>query len=164
MAHELGVELNKNDIQRVHRLGKKRPTGKPRQIIVRFASYKKRNEFIRKKSVLKSKANLKHQFITEDLTQLRSKLLIYLKETCKDEYVMIHTINGRIRMKKSMRASGEYLGPDEKDFGTGKWIYISSPDDLFRNGIELDFKKLNYKPLGFNYNNDNGNSSNVNFM
>ena len=40
IAKELKIELHKSDIQRAHRLGK--PGNKPRPIIARFISYKKR--------------------------------------------------------------------------------------------------------------------------
>ena len=49
VAKALNVELNPElDIQRVHRLGKKKkgPKAKPRPVIVRFASYRKRMEFM----------------------------------------------------------------------------------------------------------------------
>ena len=51
VSKALNVELNPElDIQRVHRLGKKKkgPKAKPRPVIVRFASYKKRMEFMYK--------------------------------------------------------------------------------------------------------------------
>ena len=34
-----------------------------------------------------------------------------------------------------------------KDEGTGNWIVISSPDNLFRLDVDPDFAKLNYKPM-----------------
>ena len=37
-----------------------------------------------------------------------------------------------------------------KDVGTGNGIVISSPDDLFRLDVDVDFAKLNYKPLLIN--------------
>ena len=51
IAAELGIDINECDIQRAHRLGKKKksPGGKPRQIIARFILYKKRNEVACKK-------------------------------------------------------------------------------------------------------------------
>ena len=63
----------------------------------------------------------------------------------------MHTLNGKIRMKKSTRAAGQIIDPEEKDAGIGKWLNITSPGDLFQYEIELNFKKLNYKPLLFNY-------------
>ena len=35
-----------------------------------------------------------------------------------------------------------------KDKGVGDWISVSSPDDLFKHGVnDIDFGKLNYNPL-----------------
>ena len=46
-----------------------------RSIIVRFVSYKKRNEILFAKSKLKNSQEFSNAFISEDLTPLRSKLL-----------------------------------------------------------------------------------------
>ena len=59
-------------------------------------------------------------------------------------------------MKKSAKKSGQILGRNEKDEGVGKWLYISSPDNLFEHGIELNFQQLTYKPLSVNEFDDNG--------
>jgi len=76
VANALNISLNASDIQRVHRLGKKRTNAtKSRSIIVRFQSYKKRNEFLRAKKNLKKTENFKTVFIAEDLTPLRAKLI-----------------------------------------------------------------------------------------
>ena len=40
--------------------------------------------------------------------------------------------------------------PFGKDVGTGNWIVMSSPDDLFRHDIDVDFAKLDYKPMLIN--------------
>jgi len=55
IAEELGISIESHDIQRAHRLGKKKrsSTAKPRQIIARFVSYKHRNELLRAKSGIK---------------------------------------------------------------------------------------------------------------
>ena len=55
LAKELNIDLKSCDIQRAHRLGKKKKTAdaKSRQVIVRFLSYKKRNEFLKAKSRLR---------------------------------------------------------------------------------------------------------------
>ena len=62
---------------------------------------------------------------------------------------MMHTINGKIRMKRSARKAGMNLQDNEQDKGTGPWLIITSPDDLFKYDIDIDFKKLNYGPLNF---------------
>ena len=55
LAKELNIDLKSCDIQRAYRLGKKKKTvdAKPRQVIVRFLSYKKRNKFLKAKSRLR---------------------------------------------------------------------------------------------------------------
>ena len=55
IAEELNIGITALDIQRAHRLGKRNSNSvaKPRPIIVRFISYKKRNEFMYAKSKLK---------------------------------------------------------------------------------------------------------------
>ena len=66
-------------------------------------------------------------------------------------FVMCHSINARIRMKK---ISGR-VDEEVQDSGTKDWISISSPDDLLKHGInDIDFDKLNFYPLLFNNEND----------
>ena len=77
IAEELNIGITALDIQRAHRLGKRNSNSvpKPRPIIVRFISYKKRNEFMYAKSKLKNSLIYKNAYLTEDLTSLRAKLL-----------------------------------------------------------------------------------------
>ena len=91
----------------------------------------------------------KNAFITEDLTPLRSKLLNYVKNECDGKFVLCHTYNGRIRMKRSAREQG-VLTNGNKHEGTGNWIVISSPDDFFPHDIDVEFAKLDYKPMLIN--------------
>ena len=52
VAHELKIDLDEKEIQRVHRLGTKKISApKPRPIIARFISYKKRKKLMYKKSL-----------------------------------------------------------------------------------------------------------------
>ena len=127
IAEELNIGITALDIQRAHRLGKRNSNSvaKPRPIIVRFISYKKRNEFMYAKSKLKNSLIYKNAYLTEDLTSLRAK---------------------------SAKQAGIALQENEKDQGVGKWLYITSPDDLFKHNIGIDFVKLNYKPLLLNHN------------
>ena len=161
IANELDIEPEDWDIHRCHRLGKKpNPRAKPRPIIARFVSFKKRNEFLFAKAELKNSANFRDAFITEDLKQLRHKLLNYVKNNCDNRFVMCHSHNGKIRMKKSARTAdnntnrnGEDKGLRKKseDEGKGNWIVVSSPDDLLNLSIDnIDFKALNYQPLFIN--------------
>ena len=52
-------------------------------------------------------------------------------------------------MKKSPIKAG-LIRETEKDEGTGPWLNVSCPDDLFKYNFDIDFAKLNYKPLFFN--------------
>ena len=53
-------------------------------------------------------------------------------------------------MKRSARKEGKLINKNEKDFGIGNWLVISSPDYLFRHGIDVNLAKLDYKPLLIN--------------
>ena len=116
---------------------------------MRFLSYKKRNEFLKAKSRLRDSKYFPDAFITEDITPLRSKLLPYVKNECSGKFVLCHTINGRIRMKKSAKYEGK-IGNNKKNEGIGDWIAISTPDNRFKDNADVDFQKLNYLPLLFN--------------
>ena len=56
MAKDLNIELKDSDIQRANRLGRKRinSNSRPRPIIIKFLSFKKRNEFFFAKSKLRN--------------------------------------------------------------------------------------------------------------
>ena len=73
----LGVNLSRADLDRTHRLGRKRSsTDKPRPIIVKFVNYHDRDD------VFKSKRKLKGSSISimENLTSRRVSLLKEVKE------------------------------------------------------------------------------------
>ena len=77
--------------------------------------------------------------ITEDLTQLRYKILNHVKTKCNDRFVMCHSYNSKIRMKEAGKEDG-------------KWIIATSPDDLFNlnMNIEIDFAALHFQSLFIN--------------
>ena len=105
LAEKLGINIENYDIQRAHRLGKKRsPRAKPRPIIAKFLKYKHRNDILFSKSKLKdcNSDKFKKAFITEDLTQFRSKLVNYVKNECNGKFVLCHTYIGIIRMKNQL--------------------------------------------------------------
>ena len=123
MAKDLNIELKDSDIQRAHRLGRKRvnPNFRPRSIIIRFVSFKKRNEFFIAKSKLRNLKQYENAFISEDLTILKSRLLNYVKNECDDDFVLCHTRNGKIRMKRSAKKE-KLIKENEKDYGIGNWL------------------------------------------
>jgi len=128
IADELEIDLKDNEIQRVHRLGQKRRNNEnPCPIIARFVSYKKRNEFLTKKRELKNIAGRQHVFVCEDPTPLRYKLLKYMQKSCSDTFTSCYTRNVNITAK---------LKTSEK------WVAVTSPDDLFKHGIDVDYKQI----------------------
>ena len=129
IADELEIDLEDDEIQKVHRLGQKsRNNENPRPIIARFMSYKKRNELFTNKRELKNiEGRHHHVFVCEDLTPLRYKLLKYMQKSCSDTFTSCSTRNGNIKAK---------LKTSEK------WVTVTSPDDLFKHGIDVDYKKM----------------------
>ena len=93
MTKAIGADLKLEEIDRSHRLGKPRGNSiagsqpqKPRQIIVKFTSYRARNK------VLKLKAQLKHNgypsaFLNEDLTTSRSSIFFQARKLLKDGHI-----------------------------------------------------------------------------
>ena len=131
-------DLSEKDIQRCHRVGKKR-NGKPRPIIVKMRWYKKRMDFILNKKKLrpdtknlsiseKKELLAKSPFITEDLTPYRFKIFRYVRSFNYDNNVFdyVTTYNGNILCKKDDNA-----------------YYIASTEDFLKAGIPYDenFKK-----------------------
>ena len=85
------------------------------------------------------------------MTILKSRLLNYGKNECDDNFLLCHTRNGKIRIKRFARKEGKLLiKKNGKDFGIRNWLLISSPDDLFSHGIDVNLAKLDYKPLLIN--------------
>ena len=90
---KLKAGLDTKDIGRTHRLGKRKPDGKPRPIIVRFLSYRQRAKvFALKKNLKGSKI-----VITENLTKQRYSLLQKCNEVF--EKTNVWSYDGRINVK-----------------------------------------------------------------
>ena len=142
--HYKGTTVNASDIQRCHRVGKKRESTDPnnppapRKIICRFKSYKLRQKVILSKKHLKSSSNFAGSFITENLTPFRSKLLWYVKNHCNGRFVNCHTRDGNITAQLN-EAQGD----------NDPWVCIKSPEDLFQYNVNVNFKLLKEKYLRF---------------
>jgi len=106
---------------------KKKNKENPRPIIARFVSYKKRNEFLTDKHNPKNIEGRQHVFICEDLTPVQYKLLKYMQKSCSDTFIFCYTRNGNIKAK---------LKTSEK------WGTVTSPDDLFKHGIDVGYKQI----------------------
>ena len=71
-----------------------------------------------------------HIFVCEDLTPLQYKLLKYMQKSCSDTFTSCYTQNGNIKAKLKT---------------TEKWVTVTSPD-LFKHGIDVDYKQIGCEP------------------
>lgn len=134
IANVIDVPLNPCDISVVHRSGPKK-SGKPRPVLCKFVSRKKKEAIISNRRALKNAGN--KVFIYEDLTPLRSKLLHVVKknETIHHAY----TSNGKIfACLKDINDPNKHLDL--------KKVVVENPDDLFKIG----FEEIPYNELGIN--------------
>ena len=104
LAWELGAELNMDDIDRSHRVG--RPiAGKPRPILVKFVSYRPRQNLFQAGINLKKDKNrpshFKGIFINEDLTRENNQVYSHARSLVSQK--KLHgaiTRDGRILVKR----------------------------------------------------------------
>lgn len=85
---KLGIDINKEDIDRSHRVGSDNKT--TRAILVKFVSYRVKNDVYRKKKLLKGSKIV----IKEDITKHRMEL--YQKAVDKYGQRMVWTSDGKI--------------------------------------------------------------------
>lgn len=84
LSRDLGVEVELNDIDRSHRIGRPRASGRPRDIIVKFTSYRVRRKVYGVRTQTKVKGFM-GVYINEDLTKQRSQLLRKARKMVKDK-------------------------------------------------------------------------------
>ena len=86
IASAIDVDIDIRDIDRSHRLGRTstqdRPRDKPRDIIVKFSTYRARSRFYKARTLTKSRGYM-GVFVNEDLTKSRSKLLYEARRRVK---------------------------------------------------------------------------------
>ena len=104
----LNVHISNNDIDICHRMATRRTNGDPRPIIVRFISYRAKNELYRARKLLKSVSlnnyfhNKKAVYINENLTSYRRDLFAKVRKFRKDnQWHSARTIDGKIFVRKS---------------------------------------------------------------
>lgn len=104
----LNVHIANNDIDICHRMATRRTNGDPRPIIVRFKSYRAKNELYKARKHLKSVSlnnyfhNTKVVYINENLTSYRRGLFAKVRKFRKDNhYHSAWTIDGNIFVRKS---------------------------------------------------------------
>ena len=83
IAADIGSDIELSDIDRSHRVG--RPgvnRSKPRDVIVKFTSYRARQKLYKKRTALKD-SGYAGTFLNEDLTKLRSQVLFEARKVVK---------------------------------------------------------------------------------
>ena len=92
VAEELNVEIRNYDVQRAHRLGmrKSSPNAEHRPIIVRFESYKKRNEILFAKAKSRDSTAFQSAFITEDIALFARNCLGMSTKNVKEHLPLLH--------------------------------------------------------------------------
>ena len=75
VAQAIDVNLSIDEIDRTHRVGrsKDKKDSKPRDIIVKFVSYRSRRKLMENKRKMKD-IEYKHVYMNEDLTIIRNKM------------------------------------------------------------------------------------------
>ncbi|XP_053390952.1 uncharacterized protein LOC128553796, partial [Mercenaria mercenaria] len=80
------ARVSRTDIDRSHRIGPSK-TGKPRDIIVKFTTYRARSNFYRSRFKLKS-YGFPGIFVNEDLTRSRSTLFYQARKLLKERKLL----------------------------------------------------------------------------
>lgn len=94
IASVVGVNINSDDIEVIHRAGRAHE-GQPRQVLCKCFSRKSRDGIYKNKNKLKDSSMLKNKvFINEDSTPLRRRMVGYIKNLNLTKSVS--TFNGRI--------------------------------------------------------------------
>ena len=125
MARAIDVEVKLDEIERSHRVGPMK-TGRPRDIIVKFTSYRVRRKVYgeRTKAKVRGYAGV---FINEDLTKSRKELLMKARRMVKNNL-----------MKSAWSSDGAILVRDLSDTKHR----ILSESDLAVFGSVPDFKRF----------------------
>ena len=104
MSRAVGADISINEIDRSHRVGPRRnkdgtSASKPRDIIVKFISYRSRQKLFRKRGAAKS-CGYAGKFINEDLTKTRSLILYKCRELKRQGRVQdAWSMDGKILVK-----------------------------------------------------------------
>ena len=122
VAAKAGVDIRPIDISIAHRIPTRRGSG-PRPIIVKFIRRKHKIQLMKNKRNLTGKGE---EYVVEDLTPLRAKLLRIAKESAN----VINAFAREGRIVAYVR-------------GKDRPVTVESPDDLWKVGLSsIDHKAL----------------------
>lgn len=132
IASAIDADIDLRDIDRSHRLGRpssdQYPRDKPRDIIVKFSTYRARYKLFKARTLTKTKG-FKGVFVNEDLTKNRSKLLYEARRRVKSEQlksawstdgtILIRTTNADgsdvVRKITAISDLPDYVAPEPDD-------------------------------------------------
>jgi hypothetical protein len=103
VAKSMGANIQLSDIDRSHCLGRPSNTvinAKPRDIIVKFTSYRSRAKMFKQKSKLRV-SKFKGSFINEDLTHTRSGIFFECRRLAREHLITNTWTSDGIIMVKS---------------------------------------------------------------
>ena len=87
----------------------------------------------------------------QDFAILKSQLQNNVKNECDHNFLLCHIYpTAQTQYKDLQEQKRKLVNVNEKDYGMGNWLVISLPNDLLRHGIDVNFAKLDYKPLLIN--------------
>ena len=118
LASKVGVDLKEDDISVSHRLPQRNPN-RPKPILVKFVRRDKKTALMKAKKTLRTRSDLKHIYIDEDLTRMRSTILRELRK--EDRTKNCWSIDGKILCKVT-------------ENGQTVTKFIDSPDHLTHVG------------------------------
>lgn len=115
LATEIKAEIDIRDIDNVHRLGSSKPStrqsqsnqsampsniGRPRDIIIKFTSFRSRQIFYTRRSALKTSKVFGRVFVNEELSKKRGEVFFHARRLAKAKQVKsAWTANGVILVK-----------------------------------------------------------------
>ena len=87
LAADIDSDVQLHEVDRSHRVGNPtRQRGKPRDIIIKFATYRSRQKFYRQRKLLKERGH-EGVFVNEDLTKHRSALLFEARKLSRVDLI-----------------------------------------------------------------------------
>lgn len=100
LARAMNVDIKSEDLSRSHRLPTRNKRKKDRDLVVRFVTYNKRNDFLIARKKLSNVQRFKNVYVNEHLSQQRQELFFKCRKYVKDKTILgTWTRDGRIAVK-----------------------------------------------------------------
>ena len=129
IANDIGSDTQLPDVDRSHRIGNPQlQRAKPRDILVKFSTYRNRQNFYRKRTALKSSGH-SGVFINEDLTKFRSGILFDARKLVKAQLIKsAWSSDGNVLVKDNRDVVHRVTGTDDlQQFGHQDVEFLHDP-------------------------------------